>query len=334
MNTEENDIIKILITKHLTGEASVEEENQLNEWKALDSANQDLLDRYKKVYDLVQEQGTSQEFEINLDKEWERFLTETQEETPTIPIDANSSSQKPWLRIAAVISFLIISAFAANYFLDKNDPIVYQTAENTLTIKLPDGSIVDLNQNSKLVYDQYFGKSNRTISLSGEGFFEVQSDKFNPFTIEINQIKIEVVGTKFNVSGYGASETIEVIVEEGLVNFSADKSTVELSAGEKGVYTKSLQQLRETPNDDINFISWKTKKIVFTNSKLPEVVETLNKVYGDRIIITSDISDSCEVTVTFNQQNLEAVLNVLKTTLNLTFRNIDNRIEIVDAECE
>ena len=334
MKEEQNDSIINLIVTHLTGEASVEEERKLLEWKDMDSDNELLFEQYVKLFKLTQKSGKDQDLDINIDNEWEHFLDLTKKEADIIALDTNKRAGTNWLRIAAVISILVVAGVVANYFLLKSGDIVIQTALKTQNVTLPDGTHVDLNHNTRLAYSDKFGETTRSVKLSGEGFFQVTADKNKPFVIEVNDTRVQVLGTKFNVSGYEQNENIEVVVEEGLVGFSSNSDIVELSAGERGVYSKTSQQLSETPNEDINFISWKTRKIVFVESKLPAVIETLNKVYGDRITIVSDISDSCEVTVTFNRQSLEAVLNVLKTTLNLTFRTIDDRIEIVDAECE
>lgn len=333
MKEELNDIFKNLIVKHLTGQNSPEEEIQLAEWRAFNPDNEVIFAQYEKVFNLAKKQDR-EDLGIDIEQEWEHFLNMMKGEAKTIPIATPASRRTNWLQIAAVISLLIVAGVTGNYFLSKSSDLVFETASNTETVTLPDGSKVDLNQNSRLTYSDSFGETNRSVSLVGEGFFEVTPDKRKPFIIDVNQTQIQVIGTRFNVSGYSQNETIEVVVEEGLVNFSSGRSAVDLSAGEKGVYIKTQQLLKETPNNDVNFISWKTRKIVFIESKLPAVIETLNKVYGDQIIIASDISNSCEVTVTFNQQSLEAVLNVLKTTLNLTFRTNGDQIEIVDAECE
>jgi ferric-dicitrate binding protein FerR (iron transport regulator) len=98
------------------------------------------------------------------------------------------------------------------------------------------------------------------------------------------------------------------------------------------VYIAS-HELSSGINKDINFLSWNTRKIVFTEDDLQTVVATLNKIYHANISIATDIPASCIVTVTFDQQSLEAILNVLETTLNLTLRTSGNQIEITAAGC-
>jgi ferric-dicitrate binding protein FerR (iron transport regulator) len=173
------------------------------------------------------------------------------------------------------------------------------------------------------------------VILKGEAFFEVAHDANKAFVIQVNGANVEVLGTSFNVQGYESRTAIEVTVQTGVVKFSVPElqQEVKLVAGQQGVYSKGNQQLTSAPNADLNFLSWNTRKLVFMENDLRTVVETLNKTYQAEIVLATDIPGSCVVTVTFDQQTLEAVLHVLETTLNLTYRKTGNRIEIIRAGC-
>jgi ferric-dicitrate binding protein FerR (iron transport regulator) len=222
-----------------------------------------------------------------------------------------------------------------NYFISKNQEVKFQTSENTIAVSLPDGSEITLNKNSSLTYAPTFGETTRKVTLVGEAFFEVKRNPQKPFIVSINQTEIEVLGTSFNVQGYEILNAVEVVVATGVVKFSAPerKQEVMLHAGEKGVYSMITQHMGSQVNDDINFLSWSTQKIIFEETDLHTVIKTLNKTYQSNIIVSTEISPSCVVTVSFDHQTLEAVLNVLKTTLNLTYKITGNRIEIVSAGC-
>ena len=72
---------------------------------------------------------------------------------------------------------------------------------------------------------------------------------------------------------------------------------------------------------------------MFDEKDLRSVVEELNEIYNANITLATTVSDACVVTVTFDQQDLEAILNVLKKTLNLTYTMKGNQIEITHAGC-
>ena len=106
-----------------------------------------------------------------------------------------------------------------------------------------------------------------------------------------------------------------------------------LQAGDRGVYNPQQQTVQNEINTDVNFNAWKTRRLTFTEAKLQTVVETLNQVYHANIVIAVPVPDTCLVTVSFDQQDLTDVLNVLKVTLNLEYTIQKNKIEITRAGC-
>ena len=86
-----------------------------------------------------------------------------------------------------------------------------------LKLSLPDGTSVWLNADSKLLYDNNFGINNRDVTLCGEGYFEVSKNKNLPFQVIPDDIKVEVLGTKFNVKNYPEDPNIKVALLEGSV---------------------------------------------------------------------------------------------------------------------
>ena len=83
-------------------------------------------------------------------------------------------------------------------------------------MKLPDGSIVWLNADSKLSYSESFSRKNRNVRLEGEGYFEVEHGE-HPFVIQTDSAQIKVLGTKFNVKNYGDENYIKVSLLEGSI---------------------------------------------------------------------------------------------------------------------
>jgi len=339
VNKEQNHIDD-LISRSLTGEATAEEQQELSTWVALQEENKKYYQKIKQTFDLSGEYYSKKESKVpnlDIDKEWNHFLNQIEKkETSNIrSITPNKSLYPMWARMAATVLLVVASGFVINYFLSRDNDIQFETANNTLEVTLPDGSHVVLNHNSKLTFTADYGTQTRTVKLTGEGFFEVERNPQKPFVIEVNGATVEVLGTSFNVQGYDSRKELEVVVETGVVKFSVPgmNKDVTLKAGDRGVYQKEKQYLSSRENKDINFLSWKTRKLVFEENDLRSVVETLNNAYQANIRIATEIPDTCVVTVTFDQQSLEAILNVLKTTLNLTYTIKDGQIEITHAGC-
>jgi ferric-dicitrate binding protein FerR (iron transport regulator) len=332
MTNGNNDSVNELITKHLAGEASAEEKKDLFAWTDAHAENKRHYDALKKAFDLTQRHfgsASPPHVNIDIDAEWDRF-TETVGESKS----RKMSPSMLWLRIAATV-LLLMATGGILYHYSAHKTLRYETAGNTQIIALPDGSQVTLNRHTLLSYDRDFGTRNRTVSLEGEVFFEVKPDAKRPFIILTQNTRVQVVGTSFNVNAYDSLNEVEVIVKTGIVSFGATAGSekVQLVAGQKGVYSKATEKVASTANDDVNFLSWNTRRLVFVESDLRSVVESLKKTYRAEIVIDTDIPVTCSVTVTFDHQSLESVLRVLESTLNLKYTVDGNKIVITEAGC-
>lgn len=329
-----------LIIRHLTGETSAEEDRQLLAWVVLLPENDRYYRTAKNIFELSSKhyaETSKEKLTINVDQEWNHFIntiSTSKKETPIRSIIPVSHSGR-WLRIAATLLLVAVSGYVINYFVFRSTELQFLTTDNTRSVSLPDGSKIMLNKHSELTYTSSYGNKDRSVTLKGEGFFDVEKDAQRPFIISINNAQVEVLGTSFNVQGYDHRTEIEVTVQTGVVRFSVPeiKNQVKLTAGQKGVYAKTNSELSSTVNSDVNFLSWNTRKIIFVENDLRSVVETLNKIYQVNITLPNNIPNSCSVTVTFDHQTLESVLNVLKSTLNLTYTINGNQIEITSAGC-
>lgn len=332
MTKGNNDTVNELITKHLAGEASADEQKELFTWISQNEENKRHYNHLKNAFVLTEQHfdvPASDDLNINIDEEWDHFTEAIGEKR----IRRLSPAQR-WLRIAATV-LLIMTTGGLLYYFTTPDSTVYQTAANKETVTLPDGSLVTLNRYTLLSYEPGFGDEDRTVNLEGEAFFEVEPDPNKPFIILTAKARVQVLGTSFNVNAYDSLNEVEVIVRTGIVSLQAKAGNekVQLLAGEKGIYTKTEQQLVSIVNDDVNFLSWNTERIVFVENDLRSVIETLRKTYHANISISMDIPPTCMVTVTFDHQSLESVLKVLESTLNLKYTINGNTIEITEAGC-
>jgi transmembrane sensor len=333
MTKWDHDSINELITKYLAGETSVHEQKELSAWINSSPENQRHYNDLKKTFDLTESHFTvrsPEHLNINLDREWDRFTETTGIRTTT----RHLSPAQLFLRIAATI-LLIMATGGILYYFTSPGTTAYQTAGNKKTITLPDGSKVTLNRYTFLSHSNDFSDKDRTVNLDGEAFFDVPPDANRPFIILAEKTKIQVLGTSFNVNAYDSLQSVEVIVQTGIVSLQpkTGDQKLQLVAGQIGVYSKSNGQLASEPNKDVNFLSWNTQRLVFVENDLRSVIETLERTYHADIRISTDIPASCIVTVTFDKQTLESVLKVLENTLNLKYTIVGNTVEITEAGC-
>ena len=330
METNQNHID--LIVKYLSGDITHDEIIKLESWIGERTVNRNLFNEYKKVWENL---GKVADIAgIDVQKEWKKL-----EGKMNFPGSVRISRHRPavernftfWFtRIAAI---LIIGLFLSItvILINRNARYISCTTETTTMIaQLPDGSQVTLNTGSSLKYQKKFGKDQRMVELTGEAYFEVSPDQSRPFIVNTDKIKIQVLGTSFNVNAYKDNAVIEVVVNTGQVAVTKEGEITEriiLKSGNRGIFNKSDQSLKLSIIENPNFLSWKTRQFMFEDRSLEEIILTINRIYNSNILITSDSLKDKRVTASFNNQSLEAILNVLAATLDLDIR--ENNGEII-----
>lgn len=159
------------------------------------------------------------------------------------------------------------------------------------TITLADCTKVVLNGGSTLIYPACFGKE-RTVTLSGEAFFDVSKSKKQPFVVHARNLTAKVLGTQFNFRAYDDDNTTILTLAEGSL-FATPPNGSE----EEGLYLKPSQQIivdnttNEMTRRNVDaevFISWKNGILTFRDSPLGEIVILLEKHFNVSIRITTE----------------------------------------------
>ncbi|MFH1296505.1 MAG: FecR domain-containing protein [Bacteroidota bacterium] len=339
-----------LITRYLSGEASQEEITELSAWVQTDPANAILFDELRKTWFGVMADQVEQQ--ADLDKEWESFVPnirhpvsgDFQSESGREPKVIQMVSSKPsWqvrlIRaslIAAIALVLLIPSWFAYHYFTRTKVVTVTATSEILDAILPDGSMISLNAHASLAYAEDFGKKHRNIELNGEGYFEVNMDSLLPFVISCGNSRVEVLGTSFYVDARQAAGNMEVILVDGSISVYFDKARSTgktIIPGEKAELSQTNQRIVVSPNEDPNFLAWKTHHMIFLDDRLDMIINTLNKVYQTDITLANENLASCRLTATFDQQSLESVLNVILVTLDLQAENTPSGIILYGKGC-
>ena len=337
-HTEFND----LVTRYLSGELSPDELLHFREIIAGDQELKEQLDEYQKVWDSMD--GVAGQHTYNLDREWDAL----RKKVPGWD-DATAGGEVPFpgsgpgrsllfytYRIAAALLVGLLFAFAWVYTTRLAGTELVMAGSRPVELLLEDGSLIVLNRESKIRYQKHFTGSERQIRLTGEAWFDVARDTTKPFIIEAGTALVEVLGTSFNVNAYRENPTVEITVESGMVAVSARQDQQEqivLRAGNSGTCDKNSRELQLVPTSDPNNLSWKTRDLYFENTSLEEVAALINRVYNTNLVIRNRELASCPITVTFRDQTLESVLNVLEMTLDLEISRSGNSIVLDGKGC-
>ena len=179
------------------------------------------------------------------------------------------------------------------------------------SLQLSDGSSVFLAPGGSLDYPEKFNQDQRTVVLDGEAFFDVARDEDHGFVVMTDYANISVLGTSFAVVEDDDLRTVEVFVSEGSVRLQPEGSDVyvDLKAGEYARYDDVKGELTRPDQDDLNDIAWHTRRLVFKNTPLKEVVEDLEKTFGVEITVQNDAMFDCTFNSNYTDESIDNIFS-------------------------
>jgi len=301
-----------LILKSLSGTATAEEQQLLAQWIEQSPENKRILEEYRQVWGLNVSKPLPDFDSIS---ELEKLEAKLDQEDKKIKVLSPYRSLA--FKIAASITLLIVCFSLLYLAVFKPETIVKESGAEKIQFTLPDGSVVWLNEKSKITYTSDFN-SERHIELSGEGFFEVTRNPDKPFVIRADKSEVKVLGTSFNVRAYEDENQDEVYVVTGKVSLADSKDqSIVLLPGEEGILDKQKNILSRNAETNPNHIAWKSKQLIFKKTSLTEVAETLEKYFQISITVKNPDLQKCRFTSSFNNPTLEEVIEAISIALNL-----------------
>ncbi len=191
-------------------------------------------------------------------------------------------------RVAAAITLLIALGVSVYHSRKAPVPLVVTTGYGqTKKVRLPDGTLVTLNANSKLTYPQHWDRGQaREVWLEGEGFFQVtkKPDARNArFITHTQLLDVEVLGTQFNVKNRRGRT--QVLLTEGKVALAnnalpADTSRVRLQPGDFAELSAGRQRIYKTSKMPARYSFWRDNTYTFHKTPLAEIARLLEDDYG------------------------------------------------------
>lgn len=275
-----------------------------------------------------------------------------QQEEGTVEEPVPSIGKNRFRRVAGIAASALILIMAGYFFFFRSSSktsqqhsVVEQIARETgivsgneprKTVVLPDGSVVTLRSNSKIILAKDFNKSSRELHLSGEAFFDVTDQQQLPFIVHTDEVKIEVLGTVFNVSAYPGNELTETALFRGKVAVTRkghpDQKVI-LSPSQKMVFSSKMN--REDVADNTPFkvvsmlpdpVSHKAKEIAWVRNRLRiedeplEVIAArLQQWYGIHISFASEEVKAYRYSGTFESESVVKALEALQLSYPFNF---------------
>lgn len=305
--------IDTLIEKFLSDTISREELASLSEWTSESRENRESLSSCMKEWAKGNEA-------FDAEKAFCRFKAHVSvEKRPA------RSNRRVWLWTAAAAAALAVFGLVSyqayqvrtyRNLLANEEVTVKAPAGSKSYAELPDGSKVWLNAGSSLTYSYDVNKKERTVDLSGEGFFEVYHDEKTPFTVSSSSLNVRVLGTKFNFRDYPEDLLAEVTLTQGKIALSnqAGEELI-MSPDESVTFDKETGTMtRGRSGYQVN--EWVSGNLVFDEAPLLEIVRRLERAYSVKINISSPELFGLRFYGAFNssRQDISEVLQSLSAT--------------------
>jgi len=240
-------------------------------------------------------------------------------------------TRRLWVRVASVAAILLAGLLlggVTTYFITSekksSERLVFETPRGEKSmVKLPDGSEVWLNANSRLVYNS-FSASHRQVELKGEAFFKVAHNANAPFVVRTNECDIKVLGTTFNVMAYDDFGRKEITLLDGRVNVLTDGDVQILRPGQALILKNNQTQISEVNASQSS--AWVDNKFNFKDIPLSELMKRLENWYDVDITFQNLSGKEVNYTGTFkNEETIWQVLDAIKAYTPIHYQKSDLR---------
>ena len=192
-----------------------------------------------------------------------------------------------WARAAAVILLLTGLAWGWNTVFNNKqadeqhvyNEIIVPIGEKSQII-LSDGSHVWINSGSHFKYPVNFSNDKRDVILEGEAYFDVTNRRGTKFVVNTHDVRIEVLGTAFNVKSYPEDKKTQTTVVRGLVSVESKIS----KDAPILIHPDQMATIHEEPRISTPDITTSAKNLVITNKVNTAVITS----WKDQLLVFAD----------------------------------------------
>lgn len=164
--------------------------------------------------------------------------------------------------------------------------IVETRAGERRALTLADGSRVEMNGGTRLAFAD---AGERSVVLErGEAVFDVVHDEAHPFVVRSGDMRMQDVGTVFDVVRVG--HHLSVQVAEGAVLFQPQDARIMLTAGAALSHVDGgSTRMSGVAIDDVG--GWRRQRLVFREAPVRLVAAALERSTGVRVTVAPDLQE-------------------------------------------
>lgn len=246
------------------------------------------------------------------------------------------------LRAAAVVIPLVI-VIAGGAYLDRRlggalfapATRMEQVAERgeRIRVAFQDGTTVYLNAGSTIEYPKQFGWRERSVTLSGEAYFEVAPESRRPFVVHFRDGEVKVLGTSFDVKAYPEDPEVVVALDRGSVEFSTAELSRRLVPSDLLVYDRASRQVRIEQHATTSETSgWREDELIFRGASFREVAAVLSRRYDVDFRIEDERVNGFRYTFAASHASLDTILQDMERFAPVRFIRDGGQITVCSSE--
>ena len=302
---KERDEIDTCIVNYLSGEASHSEIQSLKEWINASEDNRKYFEAMEAVYYAVPE--TEHSFDAN--NGWLSVQGSFGKEEKKV---VRLTNWKMWSAAAVVLTLGLWLWFSYR----ATPEMRWATTNQMLQQQLPNGVDLFLRENAQLSYME--DEQKVAVELKGEAYFDVKSKGDKDFFVTTDAVVIKDIGTAFRVRNVESEDSIYFNVDDGvIVCYANQNDSLRLSKGQCGYYCRSEKSFGlRTPQR--NETAYATKVLEYDNATLERVMLDVQNVYKVAVVFQDPNMAQCTISVHFDQQSIEEIMDVVAMTMNWT----------------
>lgn len=310
--------IDSIIAKALAGKASSEELALLKAWRADSAANVAVM---KDLHTIAEASDHLQGYQsYDADEAWESMAHRVDE--------PQTSKLWIWAALLLLVAVSIYYMQAGRSAVPQQEVIL--AAGSVVDKVMEDGSRILVDAGSSVTIPADWSE-HRKVYLIGRAFFDVEKQpSAQRFTIDLDQGRVEVVGTAFSIWSEG--KKVEIGVEEGHVIYYLDNRKVDLFAGDKLELIDGT--VAKTSGLSENYYSWKNGKLTLKDEIVTNAITELASFGNATIEIAEGVDLSmCRISGEYTQASVEDVLDEWRLLTGLRYKYIDGVYIISSIDC-
>jgi transmembrane sensor len=315
-----------VIDRYLAGDATAHERQVVDAWLEAHPHERTMLHAMRvgvgEVYGPVPEYELDGRVAAVVQGSMERSrragVARAVEKRRSVELSRVIRAPRGWIGIAVVLA-TILGAAGRTILHSKRDVTSPQYATHVgqrASITLRDGTRLTLAPQTRISVAADFGKTSRTIALSGEAYFDVSSSSAMPFVVRTGSVATRVLGTAFTVRRYATDAAVQIAVATGKVRANGLRSSAIISAGHAAQVTDSTAVVT-TVTDLGQYTDWTEGQLVFKRTPVPIVLATIERWYGYQFRMTDSVLAAQRVSLTLNVSDSKEMLTAIKGLLEV-----------------